>query len=218
MLKIEISSFGLSSTGILICPNLKVVPEGRCIQVFDKDNLLTKVTVEPFVLLFDVGVWVSSACKVGFTSSAYAPVPLSTSLGSGEGSELKHSIEIESLGEFANLGDLDVAFVYSFNCSYFQYVFVPSSYISLNVALSRTYAEGPGTFYASVFFLAVVDGCLDIARDLKVGLRALFAHTDNRRLVGFGEYDDELEVYCALLTSFYLSDYIGGFVLGMPLL
>ncbi len=97
-------------------------------------------------------------------------MPLSTSFGSGEGLELKHSIEIESLGEFAYLGDLYVAFVYSFNCSTFQYVFVPSSYITFDVALSRTYAEGPGTFYSSIFFLAVVYGCLDIARALKVRL------------------------------------------------
>lgn len=88
MLQIEISSLGLSCAGVLISPDLKVVPDGRCIQVFDKDNLLTKVTIEPFVLLFDVGIWVSSVCIVGFTCSAYTPVPLSTNVGSLEGLEL----------------------------------------------------------------------------------------------------------------------------------
>ncbi len=145
-------------------------------------------------------------------------MPLSTSFGSGEGLELKHSIEIESLGEFAYLGDLYVAFVYSFNCSTFQYVFVPSSYITFDVALSRTYAEGPWSFYSGILFLAVVYGCLDVARDLKVGLRTLFAHARNRRLSLFGEYDDELEVYCSLLTSFDLANDIRSFVLGMPFL
>ncbi len=51
-----------------------------------------------------------------------------------------------------------------------------------------------------------------------MGLRALFAHTDYRRLLGFGEYDDELEVNRTFFTFFDLADYIGGFVLGMPLL
>jgi len=64
VLKIEIASLGLSSTGVLVCPNLEVVSDGRCIQVFDKDNLLTKVTVEPLVLLFDVGIWVSCSSIV----------------------------------------------------------------------------------------------------------------------------------------------------------
>jgi len=95
-------------------------------------------------------------------------VPLSTNFGSGEGFELKHSIEIESLGEFTNLGYLYVSFVNGVNGTYFQYVFVPSSYISLKVASSRTYAEDPGSFYSSIFFLAVLDWCLDIAWDLKV--------------------------------------------------
>lgn len=174
MLQVELTSFGLSSSWISISPDFKEVSEHRCIQIFEHDNLLTEVTVEPFVLLFDVMVWVSSVCIVGFTSSAYAPVPLSTSFGSGEGLELKHSIEIESLGEFANLGDLYEASVDSFNCSTFQYVFVPSSYITFDVALSRTYAEGPGTLYSGIFFLTVVDGCLDIARDLKVSLGTNF--------------------------------------------
>ncbi len=105
MLEIEISSFGFSCASVLIRPDLKIVPDRRCIQVFDKDNFLTKVSVKPLVLLFDVGIWVSSVCIVGFTSSAYAPMPLSTNIGSGEWSELKHSIEIESLGEFLNIGD-----------------------------------------------------------------------------------------------------------------
>lgn len=83
-------------------------------------------------------------------------MPLASSFGRGEGFELKHSIEIESLGEFTNLGDLYVSFVDSFNCSDFQYVFVPSSYISLFVASSRTYAKGPGTLDTSIFFLAVI--------------------------------------------------------------
>jgi len=88
MLQVEITSFGLSCAGIFVCPNLEVVSEGRCIHVFDKDNLLTKVTVEPLVLLFDVGIWVSCVCIVRFTSSAYAPVPLSTNVGSFEWLEL----------------------------------------------------------------------------------------------------------------------------------
>ncbi len=69
MLEIEVSSFGLSSTGVLVSPYLKVVTEGWCIQVFDEDNLLTKVTIEPLVLLFDVGIWVSCSSKVGFAST-----------------------------------------------------------------------------------------------------------------------------------------------------
>lgn len=88
MLQIEISSLSLSCAGILICPDLKVVPDGRCIQVFDNYNFLTKVTIEPLVLLFDVGIWVSSVCIVGFTCSAYTPVPLSTNCLRGEGLEL----------------------------------------------------------------------------------------------------------------------------------
>jgi len=88
VLKIKVASFGLSSTGELVSPDLEIVSKGRCIQVLDKDNLLTKVTIEPFVLLFDVGVWVSCSSMVRFASSAYAPVPLSTNIGRGEGSEL----------------------------------------------------------------------------------------------------------------------------------
>lgn len=88
MLQIEISSLGLSCAGVLISPDLKIVPDGRCIQVFDNYNLLTKVTIEPLVLLFDVGIWVSSVCIVGFACSAYTPVPLSTNFGSGEWFEL----------------------------------------------------------------------------------------------------------------------------------
>jgi len=88
MLQVEIASLGLTSTGELVCPYFEIVSEGRCIQVLDKDNLLTKVTVEPFVLLFDVGVWVSCSSMVRFASSAYAPVPLSTNIGRSEGSEL----------------------------------------------------------------------------------------------------------------------------------
>ncbi len=88
MLKIEVSSFGLSSAGVLVSPNLEVVADGRCIQVFDKDNLLTKVTVEPLVLLFDVGVWVSSSSIVRLAGVGDTPVPLSTNVGSTEGFEL----------------------------------------------------------------------------------------------------------------------------------
>ena len=88
MLEIEISSFCLSCASVLICPDLKIVPDCRCIQVFDKDNFLTKVTIEPLVLLFDVGIWVSSVCIVGFASSAYSPMPLSTNIGRGEWFEL----------------------------------------------------------------------------------------------------------------------------------
>ncbi len=51
-----------------------------------------------------------------------------------------------------------------------------------------------------------------------MGLRALFAHAYYRRLSLFGEYDDELEVYCSLLTSFDLAYDIRSFVLGMPFL
>lgn len=145
-------------------------------------------------------------------------MPLSTSLGSGEGSELKHSIEIESLGEFANLGDLYVAFVYSFNCSNFQYVFVPSSNISFFVASSRTYAEGPGTFYARCFFLDVVDCSVHTFDYFKVTVRTHLLHACYGRLSLFGEYDDVLEVYRTLFTFFDLAYGIGGFVLCMPLL
>lgn len=88
MLQIEITSLGLSSTGVLISPDLKIVPDGRCIQVFDNYNFLTKVTIEPLVLLFNVGVWVSSVCIVGFTGVGETPVPLSTNIGSLEGLEL----------------------------------------------------------------------------------------------------------------------------------
>ncbi len=88
MLEVEISSLSLSCAGIFVCPDLEIVSDGRCIQVFDKDNLLTKVTIEPLVLLFDVGIWVSCVCIVRFTGSAYTIVPFSTNIGSGEGSEL----------------------------------------------------------------------------------------------------------------------------------
>ncbi len=190
--------------------------EDRCIQVLEDDNFLTTVTIEPFVLFFDVVVWVSSVCKVGLASSAYAPVPLSTNFGSGEGLELKHSIEIESLGEFLNLGDFDVASVYSFNCSDFQYVLVPSSNISFDVAFSRTYAEGPGTFYSRILFLTVVYGRLDIARDLKVRLGTDLFEASKARSYLLGKYEDELEVNRALLTFFDLAYDIRSFVLSMP--
>lgn len=157
MLEIELTSFSLAGTRVLVCPDLKVMTEGWCIQVFENDNLLTKVTIEPLVLLFDVGIWVSSSCIVRLAGVGDTPVPFSTNVGSGEGLELKHSIEIESLGELTNLGDLYVAFVDSFNGSTFQYVLVPSSYITFDVALSRTYAEGPWSLYSSILLLAVVD-------------------------------------------------------------
>ncbi len=70
MLQVEVAAFSLSCAGVFVGPDLKVMAEGRCIQVFDEDNLLTKVAVEPLVLLFDVGIWVSCSSKVGFASSA----------------------------------------------------------------------------------------------------------------------------------------------------
>ena len=88
MLEIEMSSFGLTSTREPVGPYLKEVPEDRCIQVLEHYNLLTCVTVEPLILFLDVVVWVSSVCKVGLSSSAYTPVPLSSNFGSGEGFEL----------------------------------------------------------------------------------------------------------------------------------
>lgn len=103
-------------------------------------------------------------------------MPLSTNFVRGEGFELKHSIEIESLGEFANIGDFYVSLVDSGNRSDFQYVFVPSSNISLFVASSRTYAEGPGTFYSSVIFLAVVYALVQTFDDLKVTVRTHLLH------------------------------------------
>lgn len=69
MLKIEIASLGLSSTGVLVSPDLEIVSDGRCIQVLDKDNFLTKIAVEPFVLLFDVGIWVSCSSIVRFAGT-----------------------------------------------------------------------------------------------------------------------------------------------------
>jgi len=88
VLKIEVASLCLSCAGILVCPDLEIVSEGRCIHVFDKDNLLTKVTVEPLVLLFDIGIWVSSVCIVTLSCSAYSIVPFSTNVGSLEWFEL----------------------------------------------------------------------------------------------------------------------------------
>jgi len=41
MLEIEISSLSLSCAGVFICPDLKIVPDYRCIQVFDNYNFLT---------------------------------------------------------------------------------------------------------------------------------------------------------------------------------
>jgi len=88
MLQVEVASLSLSCAGESVGPNLEEVPEDRCIQVLEHYNFLTNVTVEPLVLFFDVVVWVSSVSKVGLSSSANAPVPLSTYFGSGEGLEL----------------------------------------------------------------------------------------------------------------------------------
>jgi len=88
MLQIEISSFCLSRAGILIGPNFEIVTDGWCIQVFDDDNFLTKVTIEPLVLLFDEGIWVSCSSIVRLTGVGDTPVPFATNVGSGEGFEL----------------------------------------------------------------------------------------------------------------------------------
>ncbi len=41
MLEIYHTSFCLAGTSVLVCPDLKVMAEDRCIQVFENDNFLT---------------------------------------------------------------------------------------------------------------------------------------------------------------------------------
>ncbi len=81
VLEVELISFGLSFTGILVCPYFQMMAECISVDVVENDNFFTLISIEPFVLGLYVGVWISASYKVRLTGSWDTPVPFSSNCG-----------------------------------------------------------------------------------------------------------------------------------------
>ncbi len=81
MLQVELVAFGLGLACVLVCPDFHMVRESIGVTVVKNDNFFTLVTVKPFVLGLDVGVWVSMSYIVRLAGTWDSPVPLSSNCG-----------------------------------------------------------------------------------------------------------------------------------------
>lgn len=81
MQKRNSSSFDFTTTGILVCPDLEVVMEGRSIKIVDDDIALTNVSIPPLVLRLVKGARIMFSCVVGFSSTRRSIDPESSGTG-----------------------------------------------------------------------------------------------------------------------------------------
>jgi len=76
------TSLGFPSTGVTIRPDLKVMPEtgSTRIEVVENDSFLTRITVPPLVLCFEVGPWELFSSGTGLASTRRAMIPDSSNI------------------------------------------------------------------------------------------------------------------------------------------
>lgn len=77
MLKGCLATFEFSEARVLVEPDLKMVTEAVTVEVIEDDCLLASVTVPPFGLVLDVGVWGLLPSSMGFTGARWSPVVVS---------------------------------------------------------------------------------------------------------------------------------------------
>lgn len=152
-----------------------MVTEEWSIQIIQDDNLLSGITVEPFVLSLEVDR--ISECvsgMVGLASPRASPNPYASDI---LGVDWLHCCQAEGMDGMVDAGvvlDTDQSLVYCFFGAHLYELSVLPSSISADIPSCWSDSVSVGTFYLGLFLVAVLCSAVVCLDSREVGLLAMF--------------------------------------------